>query len=87
MPRARSPEGKHETISARVTEQDAAEIDRLRGGLTRSAWFESLIQAELIRARNAEARLKRDQQPADDCPHPPARRQKGLCMACGHPVP
>jgi hypothetical protein len=34
-------------------------------------------------AKEPERVIRRDQRRAMPCPHPPARRAKGLCMACG----
>jgi hypothetical protein len=49
MPRKPSPDGKRNTVCAKVTDDDLALIDArcATPGLTRSAWLQSLIAAAL----------------------------------------
>lgn len=74
MPRLAAPAAKTQTVSARLSPAETEVLDRVRGGLTRSAWIEELIRAELQRATPARE---------GGCPHPAARVIKGFCYACG----
>ena len=47
MARARTPEGKRVVIPVRVSEPLAADLDRARGELTRSAWVRGVLSAYL----------------------------------------
>lgn len=77
VPRIAAPAAKTSTVSARLSPAEAEILDQARGGLTRSAWIETLIRAEL-------QRFTRAQPPREgDCPHPPRRVIKGFCYACG----
>lgn len=91
MPRPRSPEGKHVTMSARFTEAEAELIDAARGIDDRNTWLRraALVAVERQRPpaggadREAQAVNENRRAAQGDCPHPKARVNKGLCGACG----
>lgn len=68
--RKKEPDGKRVTICAKVSEAEAALIDAARGTVSRSEWIRSAALATTLPAE-------------EDCPHPEARINKGLCGACG----
>jgi hypothetical protein len=89
----RTPDGKRVTVCIKLSEQDAAAIDKARGDRSRSDWG----RAALLAAASPEPRkteiiplapkvvISRSgrSRPGADCPHPKARIAKGLCNACG----
>jgi hypothetical protein len=94
MPREKTTTGKRVVIAVRVSEAKAEAIDRARRGRTRADWLydlindalahEGLAQIEQAVEETRQARQDmRARQERSDCAHPAARRQKGLCMACG----
>ena len=78
---------------------DTVQLDEARGSTSRSEWVRSLILRNLgnsVPVSKEDARLVQAVPDADldaarrhtgartaKCPHPRARRSKGLCMACG----
>jgi hypothetical protein len=62
-------------------------VDQLRGRKSRASYLASLVAVIVAAAAEEQERLAvRESKAAEPCPHPPARRSKGLCMACGtHP--
>ena len=55
MARARTPEGKRVVIPVRVSEPMAAELDKARGDLDRSAWVRGVLSAYLAAAASGQA--------------------------------
>jgi hypothetical protein len=91
------PDGKSVTISVKVSEDDAAALDRARGGASRSAWLQRIINAELgrtagtaefvagIEQENRRIAGQSRPRPASTepgCPHPKASVIKGRCTRC-----
>ena len=75
MARPKTPHGRRVTVSVKVSEAEAAAIDKARGKLTRSAYLRSLV------TRNHTAKPERIATQAA-CKHPGVPR-KTLCRRCG----
>lgn len=92
MARPKSPEGKSNTVCTKLSDAELAAVDEARGRLSVSEWARLALVAEAERQRPPPA-AHTDRQAAyaeqnraarnGDCPHPPARVNKGLCGACG----
>ncbi len=70
------------TITVRVSEKEAAEIDVARGGQSRASWVAVAITTALNAAKPAPKRKVE----AGACPHPRGRVIKGFCYRCGKPA-
>jgi len=67
-----------------LTDRQLEILDRMRGKKTRAAHAAAVLVAALVSAAAEQERLATaEDRRALDCPHPQARRAKGLCMACG----
>jgi hypothetical protein len=63
------PDGRRVALSTRVSEDMAAQVDRARGSLTRSAWVEQAIREALF----ADSKMPGTRSPSG--PRPPGRVQ------------
>lgn len=75
-------------ITIRVPGDVAEAIDEARGGLSRSAWVESLVEVALTPAqtKKSAAENKRIRESTSCPPHPRGRVVKGFCYRCGRPA-
>ncbi len=71
------------TVTVRLSETEAAEVDAARGTFGREAWMRAAVLAA-ARERAAQQKAKRD--PKACPPHPKRRVIRGLCGACGRAV-
>lgn len=89
--RKKEPEGKRVTICAKFSEAEEAVIDTARGDMNRSEWLRLAALAAAERQRTPAGHVDREAEAVrqnlaaaqGDCGHPKARRNKGLCGACG----
>ena len=83
MDGGRTSAARNVTVTLRLTEAEAAEIDEARGSAKREWWIRTaavVVAQERIAQRNA----KRD--PKACPPHPKRRVIRGFCGACGRSV-
>lgn len=89
--RPRDPEGRRNNVCAKLSDAELAAVDEARGRLSVSEWVRLALVAETERQRSPagqygpQAMFVEQNRAArnGDCPHPPARVNKGLCGACG----
>lgn len=89
--RPKEPDGKRHTVCAKLSDAELEVIETARGGMERSEWIRLTLLAQAERSKphagsvDREAAAVRQNLAAirGDCPHPPARINKGLCGACG----
>jgi hypothetical protein len=86
------PEGKRHTICTKLSDTELEVIETARGSTERSEWVRLTLMAAAERGRPLAGTVADRQADAvrqnlaalkGDCPHPPARNNKGLCGACG----
>lgn len=67
--------------SVYLSRERAAAIEA--SGLTLIDLIDLGLQSAQASGNVSTSQRRREQAMAGSCPHPPARRAKGLCMACG----
>jgi hypothetical protein len=99
VPRSKEPDGKRVTICSKISEGDAAIVDTrcAARGLTRSAWLQSLIAADLALVSDsgtainapAESPPKRQRRSAPALPvaEPSPKPRTAAKTGCSHRLP
>jgi hypothetical protein len=89
--RPKEAEGKRHTICTKLSDSELEAVETARGSMERSEWVRLALLVAIERDRppaggiDRQAGAVRENLAAlkGDCPHPPARINKGLCGACG----
>lgn len=91
MARTKTPDGRRVHMNVKFSEAEAELIDAARGIEDRGTWLRRAALAAAERQRQPAGTIDRQAAAVrenlaaaqGDCPHPPARINKGLCSACG----
>ena len=94
MPRPQDPEGRRNTVCAKLSDSELRTVEIARGHMDRSEWVRGALLAAAERGQPREGYADRQSEAVaqnlaaleGDCPHPKARVIKGFCYACGKPA-